>query len=145
MNDVIDLIDTRKPGVTDLDIKSAEEQLGVVFPKQYKELFKLSNNAQIDEWTLSPIKDSKNLKRTWDDIVRQNQDVRDEGMADDLISIGEDGTGDKLCFRIVDTIMDSKIYIWYHETEELEELEELASNLKEFIKLCRLVMITPSS
>lgn len=142
MNDVIDLIDTRKPGVTDLDIKSAEEQLGVVFPKQYKELFKLSNNAQIDEWTLFPIKDSKNLKRTWDDIVRQNQDVRDEGMADDLISIGEDGTGDKLCFRIVDTKMDSKIYIWYHETEELEEL---ASNLKEFIKLCRLVMITPSS
>ncbi|MGE7768802.1 SMI1/KNR4 family protein [Peribacillus sp. NPDC096540] len=130
MNDVIDLIDTRKPGVTDLDIKSAEEQLGVVFPKQYKELFKLSNNAQIDEWTLFPIKDSKNLKRTWDDIVRQNQDVRDEGMADDLISIGEDGTGDKLCFRIVDTVMDGKIYIWYHETEELEEL---ASNLKEFI------------
>ncbi|SIS14463.1 SMI1-KNR4 cell-wall [Peribacillus simplex] len=130
MNDVIDLIDTRKPGVTDLDIKSAEEQLGVVFPKQYKELFKLSNNAQIDEWTLFPIKDSKNLKRTWDDIVRQNQDVRDEGMADNLISIGEDGTGDKLCFRIVDTVMDGKIYIWYHETEELEEL---ASNLKEFI------------
>ncbi|MGE7759756.1 SMI1/KNR4 family protein [Peribacillus sp. NPDC097895] len=130
MNDVIDLIDTRKPGVTDLDIKSAEEQLGVVFPKQYKELFKLSNNAQIDEWTLFPIKDSKNLKRTWDDIVRQNQNVRDEGMADDLISIGEDGTGDKLCFRIVDTVMEDKIYIWYHETEKLEEL---ASNLKEFI------------
>ncbi|MEK4069925.1 SMI1/KNR4 family protein [Peribacillus sp. FSL R5-0717] len=130
MNDVIDLIDTRKPGVTDLDIKSAEEKLGVVFPEQYKELFKLSNNAQIDEWTLFPIKDSKNLKRTWDDVVRQNQDVRDEGMADDLISIGEDGTGDKLCFRIVDTVMDDKIYIWYHETEELEEL---ASNLKEFI------------
>jgi cell wall assembly regulator SMI1 len=130
MNDVIDLIDTRKPGVTDLDIKSAEEQLGVIFPKQYKELFKLSNNAQIDEWTLFPIKESKNLKRTWADIVRQNQDVRDEGMAEDLISIGEDGTGDKLCFRIVDTEMDGKIYIWYHETEELEEL---ASNLKEFI------------
>jgi hypothetical protein len=130
MNDVIDLIDTRKPGVTDLDIKSAEEQLGVIFPKQYKELFKLSNNAQIDEWTLFPIKESKSLKRTWDDIVRQNQDVRDEGMAEDLISIGEDGTGDKLCFRIVDTVMDGKIYIWYHETEELEEL---ASNLKEFI------------
>jgi cell wall assembly regulator SMI1 len=41
MNDVIDLIDTRKPGVTNLDIKLAEEQLGVVFPEQYKELFKM--------------------------------------------------------------------------------------------------------
>ncbi|MGE7768668.1 SMI1/KNR4 family protein [Peribacillus sp. NPDC096540] len=64
MNDVIDLIDTRKPGVTDLDIKSVEEQIGVGFPKQYKELFKLSNNAQVDEWTLFPIKDAKNLKKT---------------------------------------------------------------------------------
>lgn len=130
MNDIIDLIDTRKPGVTELDIRSAEEELGVVFPKQYKELFKLSNNAQIGEWTLFPIKDPKNLKRTWDDIVRQNKDVRDEGMADGLFSIGEDGTGDKLCFRIVDTIIDSNIYIWHHETEELEEL---AANIKEFI------------
>lgn len=130
MNDVIDLIDTRKPGITDLDIKSAENQLGVVFPEQYKELLKLSNNAQIGEWTLFPIKDQKNLKKTWDDIVRQNQDARDEGMADDLISIGEDGTGDKLCFRIADNVIDSVIYIWYHETEELEEL---APNLKDFI------------
>ncbi len=130
MNDIIELIDTRKPGVTELDIRSAEEELGVVFPEQYKELFKLSNNAQIGEWTLFPIKDPRNLKRTWDDIVRQNKDVRDEEMADDLISIGEDGTGDKLCFRIVDTVIDNNIYIWYHETEELEEL---AANIKEFI------------
>jgi len=130
MNDVINLIETSKPGVTDINIKSAEEQLGVAFPNQYKDLFKLTNNAQIGEWTLFPIKDPKNLKRTWDDIVRQNQDVRDEGMAADLISIGEDGTGDKLCFRIVDTVMDNKVYIWYHETEEVEET---ASDLKEFI------------
>ncbi|WP_226683456.1 SMI1/KNR4 family protein [Sutcliffiella horikoshii] len=130
MNDVIDLIETSKPGVTDINIKSAEEQLGVSFPNQYKDLFKLTNNAQIGEWTLFPIKDSKNLKRTWDDIVRQNQEVRDEGMKDDLISIGEDGTGDKLCFRIVDMVIDNKVYIWYHETEEVDEI---ALNLKEFI------------
>ncbi|AGK54490.1 SMI1/KNR4 family protein [Bacillus sp. 1NLA3E] len=130
MNDVINLIETSKPRVTDINIKSAEEQLGVAFPNQYKDLFKLTNNAQIGEWTLFPIKDPKNLKRTWDDIVRQNQEVRDEGMAVNLISIGEDGTGDKLCFRIVDTVMLNKVYIWYHETEEVEEI---ASNLKEFI------------
>lgn len=130
MNDVIDRIETSKPGVTDIHIKSAEEQLGVAFPKQYKDLFKVTNNAQIGEWSLFPIKDPQNLKRTWDDIVRQNQDAKDERMADDLLSIGEDGTGDKLCFRIVDNIMDNKIYIWYHETEEVEEV---ASNLKEFI------------
>ncbi len=130
MHDIVKLLDTKKPGVTDLDIKSAEEQLEVLFPEQYKDLFKLSNQAQIDEWILFPIKDPRNLKRTWDDIVRQNQDMRDEEMAENLISIGEDGTGDKLCYKIVDTIVEDKIYIWYHETGELEEV---ASNLKEFI------------
>ena len=130
MHDIVELLDTKKPGVTDLDIKSAEEQLEVLFPEQYKDLFKLSNQAQIDEWILFSIKDPRNSKRTWDDIVRQNQDMRDEEMAENLISIGEDGTGDKLCYKIVDTIVDDKIYIWYHETGELEEV---ASNLKEFI------------
>ncbi|WP_139891465.1 SMI1/KNR4 family protein [Bacillus sp. D386] len=130
MHDIVELLDTKKPGVTDLDIKSAEEQLEVLFPEQYKDLFKLSNQAQIDEWILFPIKDPRNLKRTWDDIVRQNKDMRDEEMDKNLISIGEDGTGDKLCYKIVDTNLDDKIYIWYHETGELEEV---ASNLKEFI------------
>ncbi|MFJ7755830.1 SMI1/KNR4 family protein [Peribacillus muralis] len=111
MDDVFDMIDTRKPGVTDMDIKLAEELLGIGFPSQYKELFKQSNNAQIDEWTL--FKEAKNLNKTWDDIVRQNLDVRDEGMADDLLCIGEDDTGDKLCFRIVDAAIDGKIYLWY--------------------------------
>ncbi|WP_285767509.1 SMI1/KNR4 family protein [Peribacillus sp. SI8-4] len=130
MNDVIDLIDSSKPGVTDSDIKSAEVRLGVCFPKQYKELFKQTNNAQIAEWTLYPIKDNKNVKKTWDDIVRQNQDEREEGMAADVLTIGEDGTGNKICFRIVDKAIDGKVYIWYHETAEMEEL---AANVKEFI------------
>ena len=62
MTDVIDLIETSKPGVTDIHIKSTEEQLGVFFPKQYKDLFKLTNNAQIGEWTLFPIKAPQKLK-----------------------------------------------------------------------------------
>ncbi|MGA9290088.1 MAG: SMI1/KNR4 family protein, partial [Anaerobacillus sp.] len=60
----------------------------------YKELFKLSNNAQVGEWTLFPIKDSKNLKRTWDDIVREN----------------------------VGIVCENRIYIWYHETGRIEEI-----------------------
>ncbi|WP_419881579.1 SMI1/KNR4 family protein [Peribacillus sp. B-H-3] len=133
MNDIIDLIDSKKPGVTDSDINLAEKELNVALPKQYKELFKLSNNAEIGEWTLFPIKDPKNVKRTWDDIVRQNKEVRDEGMANELISIGEDGTGDKLCYRVTDKTVDIKVYIWYHETREFEEL---APNLREFIISC---------
>ncbi|RDW14993.1 SMI1/KNR4 family protein [Oceanobacillus chungangensis] len=130
MKDVRDLIHTRKLGVDDSDIKAAEDKLDVVFPEQYKELFKLVNNADIGEWILYPIKDHRNLKKTWDDIVRQNTEVREEYMSKDLIAIGDDGSGDKLCFKVNDGIMGNEIYLWYHEDGELEYY---APNLKEFI------------
>ncbi|KIL42703.1 hypothetical protein [Jeotgalibacillus soli] len=52
------------------------------------------------------------------DIVRYNRNVSDEGMLHTLISVGEDGKGDRLCFQMVDNMMVSKIYICYHETEK---------------------------
>ena len=132
MKDIRDLIHTRKLGVDELDIKVAEDKLGAVFPEQYKELFKLVNNAEIGEWILYPIKDLRNPKKTWDDVVRQNIEVREEGMAKDLIAIGDDGSGDKLCLKINNGIMGDVIYLWYHETAEFEEY---APNLREFIFL----------
>jgi len=132
MKDVIELINTKKIGVVDLDIKTAEEKIGAVFPEQYKEFFKLVNNAEIGEWTLYPIKDSRNPTKTWDDVVRQNVEVREEVMSKDLIAIGDDGSGDKLCFKVNQREMKDAIYIWYHEDAEIEEI---APNFKEFIIL----------
>ncbi|PUB01279.1 SMI1/KNR4 family protein, partial [Paenisporosarcina sp. OV554] len=81
MKDVRNLIHTRKIGVIELDLKAAEEKLGAVFPEQYKDLFKLVNNTEIGEWILYPIKDHRNPKKTWDDIVRQNTEVREEDIS----------------------------------------------------------------
>lgn len=130
MKDVRELIHTRKLAVDESDIKAAEDKLGAVFPDQYKELFKLVNNAEIGEWILYPIKDHRNTKKTWDDVVRQNTEVREEHMSEDLIAIGDDGSGDKLCLKVNDGIMGNEIYLWYHEDGEIEEY---ASSLKEFI------------
>lgn len=130
MKDIRDSIQTRKLGVVESDIKAAEDKLGSIIPQQYKELFKLVNNAEIGEWILYPIKDHRNPKKTWDDIVRQNNEVRDEDMSRDLIAIGDDGSGNKLCLKVNDGIMGDEIYLWSHEDGELEEY---ASNLKEFI------------
>ncbi|WP_391557210.1 SMI1/KNR4 family protein [Robertmurraya sp.] len=132
MKDVRDLIHTRKIGVDELDIKAAEDKLGAVFPEQYRELFKLVNNAEIGEWILYPIKDHRNPKKTWDDIVSQNNEVREEEMSKDFIAIGDDGSGDKLCLKINNGIREDVVYLWYHETGEIEEY---APNLKEFIIL----------
>jgi cell wall assembly regulator SMI1 len=130
MKDVRELIHTRKFGVDESDIKAAEDKLGAVFPELYKELFKLVNNAEIGEWILYPIKDNRNPKKTWDDIVKQNTEVREEYMSEDLIAIGDDGSGDKLCLKVNDGIMGDKIYLWHHEDGELEEY---APDFKEFI------------
>ncbi|OQR56951.1 SMI1/KNR4 family protein [Bacillus sp. CDB3] len=130
MKEVRGYIETKKQGVFELHIKETEEKLGAIFPAQYRDLFKLVNNAEIGEWILYPIKDNRNLVKTWDDIVRQNVELRDEHMSEDLIIIGDDGSGDKLCFKINNGIMDDEVYIWYHEDDEMEEI---AQSLKEFI------------
>ncbi|WP_088292096.1 SMI1/KNR4 family protein [Bacillus mycoides] len=130
MKEVKEIIQTRKSGVDELDIKETEEKLGAIFPEQYRELIKLVNNAEIGEWTLYPIKDNRNLKKTWDDMIRQNVELRDEDIPENLVVIGDDGSGDKLCLKINNGIMGNEIYLWYHEDAEIEEY---APSLKEFI------------
>lgn len=130
MEDIKDLLNNMKPGIGEEAIKEAEKQLGVTFPKQYKELFKIVNNPEIGDWVLYPIKDTTNLNKTWDDIVRQNGEVRVDYMSKDLIAIGDNGSGDCLCMKVYDGRMGDEIYIWYHEDGEIEEY---APNLREFI------------
>jgi cell wall assembly regulator SMI1 len=105
MKNLIKLLPTRKPGLDKIHIKTAEENLGELFPDEYKELFMLINNPEIGDWILYPIKDSLNLKKTWDDIVIQNLEQREETLSNDLIAIGEIRTGDKLCFRVRKKVM----------------------------------------
>ncbi|MCU5380444.1 SMI1/KNR4 family protein [Bacillus cereus] len=130
MKEVREYIETKKQGVLELHIKETEEKLGAAFPMQYRDLIKLVNNAEVGEWILYPIKDSRNATKTWDDIVRQNVDMRDEYMPENLIIIGDDGSGDKLCFKINNGIMEDEVYIWYHEDDEIEEISR---GLKKFI------------
>ncbi|MBT2701597.1 SMI1/KNR4 family protein [Bacillus sp. ISL-40] len=129
MKNLIELLPTRKPGVDEIHIKAAEEKLGALFPDEYKELFMMINNPEIGDWILYPIKDSVNLKQTWDDIVRQNLGQREEALSNNLIAIGENGTGDKLCFRVRKKFMQSQVYIWDHETTRARVV---ALSLKEF-------------
>ncbi|WP_433595446.1 hypothetical protein [Lysinibacillus xylanilyticus] len=64
--------------------------------------------------------------------MRQIQEAKVEEMSGDLMAIGDDGTGDKLSLQVISEKMNEKIYIWNHETAEMEEY---LSNLKGFIKL----------
>lgn len=70
------------------------------------------------------------MKKTWDDVVRQNGEVLDKDISENLIMIGEDGTGDYLCLKVENGKAADPVYLWLHESNETEEL---ASNLKGFI------------
>ena len=75
MQEIIKLLETNKKGVEEPAIRETEQKLTIRFPDHYVQLFKLANGPEVGEWTLFPIKDPKNIKKTWDDVVRQNQEV----------------------------------------------------------------------
>ncbi|WP_341201446.1 SMI1/KNR4 family protein [Planomicrobium okeanokoites] len=130
MQEIIKLLETNKKGVEESAIRETEQKLNIRFPDQYVQLFKLTNGLEVGEWTLFPIRDPKNMKKTWDDVVRQNEEVLDGEISDDLIAIAENGTGDYLCLKVEDGKAADPVYLWLHETDETEEL---APTLKDFI------------
>lgn len=130
MHEIIKLLDTHKKGVQESAIRDTEQKLNIRFPDQYVQLFKLVNGSEVGDWALFPIKDPQNVKKTWDDVVRQNGEVLDKDISENLIMIGEDGTGDYLCLKVENGKAADPVYLWLHESNETEEL---ASNLKDFI------------
>lgn len=130
MQEIIKLLETNKKGVEESAIRNTEQKLSIRFPDQYVQLFKLANAPEVGEWNLFPIKDPYNMKKTWDDVVRQNKEVLDGEIFENLIAIAENGTGDYLCLKVENGKADNPIFLWLHESEETEEL---ASTLKDFI------------
>lgn len=134
MKELQKLIFTRKPGAEEIDIACTEEQLGARFPDKFRELIQLVNQAEIDEWVIYPIIDSKRVAKTWDDIVRNNKESNYSGLEDRMIFIAEDGTGDLLCFKVgPEGKMEETIYYFDHETEEVtplyDDIEQMITDL----------------
>nr|WP_251135160.1 SMI1/KNR4 family protein [Exiguobacterium sp. s127] len=118
--------DARVFGVSAVDLKKAERALGVIFPNKYKDLFLQTNGAQFGEWTLYPLPTKRTVSI---DRVRHNE-KRPAGLPDDLICIGENLTGDKLCYRIRKRFLQEPVFRW---NEKTGIAKYPSSSLKEFI------------
>lgn len=134
MKELRNLIFTRKPGAEEKDIAHTEEQLGARFPDKFRELIQLVNQAEIDEWIIYPIKDSKRVVKTWDDFVRNNKESNYSDLKERMIFIAEDGTGDLLGFKIdPEGKMEETIYFLDHETEVItplyDDIEQMITDL----------------
>ncbi|WP_019415166.1 SMI1/KNR4 family protein [Paenisporosarcina sp. TG20] len=130
MKKVINMISpsSKVAGVSLLDLKKTEKELGALFPDEYKELFLETNGAKFGDWILFPIHTNE-CSELKNNIIKQNQN-RPTNLPSDIVCIGEKMSGDKLCYRIRKRFMQELIYTWNDKTG----LDKYASStLSEFI------------
>ena len=122
-------------------IKETEVELGIEFPKSFVHKMEKENGGEFstedDDWILFPFFDkfdNKRISRTCNHIVLETRQLREiEDFPENGIAIAENGCGDNLIMLPLEnnkTKLDDKIYIWNHETGEINEIansiEELA-------------------
>ena len=115
-----------------------EKELGAKLPHEYREAMKLDNGGAIsveeNHWELYPIKDvsdRKRLSRTCNHII--NETASWEGFSsfpDGAIAIADNGAGDQLIFIKDSGQFLSSLFLWLHETGELQELAVTFNQLK---------------
>lgn len=116
MKKVINMINpsSKVAGVSLLELKKTEKELGAIFPDEYKELFLETNGAKFGDWTLFPIQTNE-CSAFKNDIVKQNQN-RPKNLPSDMVCIGEKMNGDTLCYRIRKRFMQEQVYLWNDKT-----------------------------
>lgn len=118
----------------------AEEKLKVKFPSFFHKKMMWENGGAIEFddrwlevnlsihgwWSIYPFfdaSDKKRLKRTCNDIVRENETARmSSNFPPQAIAIAENGAGDYLVFiknKQDCCLLDDQVFWWGHETGEL--------------------------
>jgi SMI1/KNR4 family protein SUKH-1 len=117
-----------------------EKELGSRLPREYREAMKLDNGGEAsteeDDWELYPIKDTsdgKRLSRTCNHIISETESCKGFGnFPDHAVAIASNGLGDQMVFIKESGQYLSKVFLWLHETGELQEL---AATFNEIEKL----------
>lgn len=123
-------------------IKIAETEFGVRFPESFRNKMMKLNGGGIeigsDYFELQPFYDTsdiKRIKRTCNSIVHETKNERKHyRLPSNLIVIGNNGGGDLLVYKINNNgIIETTVYWFNHETEELELAANDFSELKESV------------
>ncbi len=94
--------------------------------------------TEFGSWIIHPFfdkSDIKRTKRTTNHIILETKNSREwDGFPSTAIAIGDNGSGDKLILLPADANsneLSDKIYVWLHETREIEELADNINELDE--------------
>ncbi|SCW68376.1 SMI1 / KNR4 family (SUKH-1) [Paenibacillus tianmuensis] len=120
-------------GVCEEMINAAAEQLGVAFPEQLKEIWKISNGLELPgSWLFYPIFDNSNPRKTSNHIVYENTKARWDYINDNLISIAAGDTGNHLVLQKTSSgLLSADVYIWNHETNKIKKWSKSLDFIKE--------------
>jgi cell wall assembly regulator SMI1 len=113
-------------------LEKTEMELGAKLPHEYREAMKLDNGGEAsteeDDWELYPIKDisdRKRLARTCNHILTETESCRGFGnFPENAIAIAGNGLGDQMVLLQQGASIKPNVYLWQHETGELQELAE---------------------
>ncbi|WP_339810241.1 SMI1/KNR4 family protein [uncultured Imperialibacter sp.] len=104
-------------------IEQTESELGVKFPKLFKQRMMQANGGATcnEEFQIFPFwdkSDRKRIARTSNHIGLETKNAKDwPGFPERTVVIGSDGTGDLLIFQHHgDGELEEVIYLWDHET-----------------------------
>ena len=123
-------------------IVETERELELEFPNNFKARMINKNGGEVmtsdDEWQLFPFfdkSDRKRLSRTSNHIILETKQARQwNGFPGNGIAIAENGYGDKLILLPFDNNskkLKEEIYLWLHETGEIQEVAKTIDELKE--------------
>lgn len=121
-------------------LAQTEKELGAKLPHEYREAMKLDNGGEAsteeDDWEFYPIKDTsdrKRISRTCNHIINETESCRGFGnFPDNAVAIASNGLGDQMVFIKEYGQFLSNVFLWLHETGELQEL---AATFNEIEKL----------
>ncbi|WP_348944247.1 SMI1/KNR4 family protein [Chitinibacter sp. FCG-7] len=122
-------------------IQVAELELGAALPESYRLAMQKENGGSIkvsgDIWQQYPIADTserKRLVRSCNHIIKETAFYRDCGFfPEHAIAIASNGCGDQLVFIHTDNEDNEflpAVYIWAHESGELDMVADDFSNIK---------------
>ncbi|WP_286965046.1 SMI1/KNR4 family protein [Flavobacterium sp. UBA4854] len=127
-----------------IDIKyiiETEDELGVKFPKLFKEKMIKENGGEAeteyDYWNLYPFfdkSDKKRISRTCNHIILETKQAKEwSNFPLNAIAIAGNGSGNQLILIPSDNseMLSEEIFFWNHETGEKEKVAESIQELIE--------------
>lgn len=126
--------------ISEEEIKKTEDELGARLPHDYREAMKVENGGEgvtkEDDWEFYPIRDTSNKKkisRTCYHIINETESCHGFGyFPEHAIAIANNGFGDQMIFLKEGNTYADTVYLWLHESGEIEKLADNFSQIEKF-------------